>query len=350
MRRSRNVGAALVGLLVVAAITVAAGSGRKPAMGGAADVSVRQISANEVKDILHRFPEIVPVWVTAHPNDTSHLKLQFPLKEVTSTYLERALPGVRFYQGLNFRQPPGPYMMAIAGGKGYGMPNGFNRLLVDNGLKVTDENVIELAEAFVVVALGEWGLSYPQIDFLEAKKSKLKPDVWTIDAAVLKVRVGEHTEEWHFNVLRNQFVAAGSKNEEGSRRDYRPVIIDSLPGRGQLAPTPDMVIDTTKGKAYAENEVIPPSDTLSHYYVIADSNNIVTNNKVFFSLSGFPSCSTNVWLQVIDSVRNNTIWRFKNVTIDSTGSGSDTWMPPVSSTGICYATAGYVSGEIPGTQ
>jgi hypothetical protein len=256
MLRSKNVGAALIGLLVVAAISVAAGSGRKPAMGGPANVNVRQLSASEVKDILHRFPEIVPVWVTAHPNDTSHLKLQFPLKEVTSTYLERALPGVRFYQGQVIRQPPGPYMMAIAGSRRLMMPGEFNRLLLACGLKVTDENVIELAEAFVLAALGEWDLSYPQIDFLEAKKSKLKPDVLTYDAAVLKVRVGEHIEKWHFDVLRNQFDAAGSKNEEGRRKDYLPVMIDSLPGRGQLNPTTDTVIDTffTRGDASAERD------------------------------------------------------------------------------------------------
>ena len=44
MRRSKDIGVALVGLLVVAAISVAAGSGKKPAKEQQAAISLRQIS------------------------------------------------------------------------------------------------------------------------------------------------------------------------------------------------------------------------------------------------------------------------------------------------------------------
>jgi hypothetical protein len=344
MRRSRYFGAALAGLLVVAAISVAAGSGRKPAKEVQSAVSVRPISGSEMMDILHKFPEMIPDCFASMKNDTSALASLFSLSEVTAAPLERAFPTVRFYEGRQLLiTPDHSYLMAIAGSRRLMMPGEFNHLLLPCGLKVTDENVIELAEAFVLLAVGEWAdgvLSYPQIDFLEAKKSKLKPDVLTYDAAVLKVRVGEHIERWRFDVLHNQFDAAGSKNEEGRRMDYTPSIVDSLPGQGRLNPSPDMVIDTSQGQAHVEHE-----GQNAHYYVIADSNSTATQNKVFFSLTGFPRCSTNVYLRVMDSVRHDTVWRFKNVTIDSTGSGSDTWMPPVSSTGICFARAGYLIGD-----
>ena len=234
MRRSTNVGVALVGLLVFAAISVAAGSGRKPAEG--VDVSVRRLSTSEMMDILQKFPEMVPSYLGDQRNDTGLLKLLYPFKEVTSAPVERVFPGVRFYQGLDRSRSCGaeyPYMLAIAGDKRYGMTNGFNRLLLDNGLEVTDKNIVELAKAFVITAIGSEHYSYPEVTFLDAARTKLDAERTTTDAARLRVKIGAQAEEWHFSVLWNQFDGVSSSNDKGLIKDYLPTMVESLPGRGQ---------------------------------------------------------------------------------------------------------------------
>jgi len=88
----------------------------------------------------------------------------FGFIEVTIAPLARIFPTARFYRGHNFNSPPYPYLMAIEGNRRYPMPYGFNHLLMDNGLKVTDKNIIELAKAFVTVAIGE---GFPKVTFLQ---------------------------------------------------------------------------------------------------------------------------------------------------------------------------------------
>ena len=56
MRRNKNIGVALIGLLVVAAISVAAGSGRKPAREERARTSVRVLTEVETSQLASRFP------------------------------------------------------------------------------------------------------------------------------------------------------------------------------------------------------------------------------------------------------------------------------------------------------
>jgi hypothetical protein len=260
----RSVRRALIGLLVVAVISTAAASGRKPPKDQQSSVSLRRISTGEVKDILRRFPEMVPKYMASANNDTSYMESVFQFSEVTMAPLRRAFPHARFYKGLDFSiSPPYPYLMVIAGNKRYLMPGKFNQLLFDSGLEVTDKNIIELAKAFVLLAVGSepifvrmdmpLGLdTFPPVTFLDAKRIKLKTNLPTDDATILKVKIGERMETWHFSVLRGQFEGAARVNEEGLIKNFPSVIVESLPGRGQLDPSPNMVTEVSrKGDAQA---------------------------------------------------------------------------------------------------
>ena len=231
MRRSKNVGVALVGLLVVAAISVAAGSGRKPQKEQQATVTLRRISGSEVMDIIHKFPEMVPSYLAYGRNDTELLTDVYSFSEVTAAPLRRVFPSARFYEYQGFTAPPSPYLMAVDGDKRYRMPGGFNLLLQDDGRKVTDKNIIELAEVLVIAAIGSEHYSYPEITFLGSTRTEMEE--WTTDAAQLKVKIGAQAEEWHFSVLRNQFVGVSSSNDKGLIMDYLLTMVESLPGRGQ---------------------------------------------------------------------------------------------------------------------
>ncbi|MCX6843338.1 MAG: hypothetical protein NTX53_13775 [candidate division WOR-3 bacterium] len=222
---------ALFGLLLVSAISTAGAAGRKPAE--EVKVSMRHISTSEAMDILRKFPELVPDHLAAKRNDADYMAGTFGFVEVTAAPLTRVFSTARFYKGHDFWKPPQPYMMAVADGKRYMIPGDFNRLLLDNGLEVTDKNIVELAETFVIAAIGDESRSFPEITFLDATRTKLKAGLPTDDAAILKVKTGEETEEWHFSVLRGQFEGAARVNEKGLIKDFPSVIVESLPGRGQ---------------------------------------------------------------------------------------------------------------------
>jgi hypothetical protein len=267
MRRSMNVGVALIGLLVVAAISVAAGSGRKPAKEGPAGVSLRRLSGSEVMDILNKFPEMVPSYLASSRNDTSGLVDMFGFIEVTSPELARVFRAARFYIGHDFWQPPQPYMMAVAGEKRY-MLGDFNQLVLDNGLEVDDKRIIELAEAFVIFAVGSEMGSIPEVTFPESKRVNQVIN-GTPFKVMLKVEIDGQVDDWYFRVIDNQFSYVSRRGAKGIVKHYLPNVVEPLPSRGQLDPTPDMVIDTRpNGDAYME---LGPQSSV-HYYVILKTN------------------------------------------------------------------------------
>ena len=223
---------ALAALLVPLAFSLAAAWGRKPPREEEVKVTLRPLSASEVMAILQKFPEMVPSYLDDQRTDTALLKLLFPFKEVTSAPTERVFPGVRFYQGLDRSRSCGaeyPYMLAIAGGKRYAMPGHFNRLLFDNGMKVTDKNIIGLAEALLITSVGSAHRSCPDITFLGATRTKM--EAWATDAAQLRVRIGGQIQEWHFDVLRNQFDGVSSVDGKDLIRDYSVIMVESPPKR-----------------------------------------------------------------------------------------------------------------------
>jgi hypothetical protein len=345
MPRSKNVGIALIGLLAVSAISLAVASGRKPAE--SVKASMRHVSTSEAMDILCMFPELVPDYLAKRKDDAEYMAGTFGFVEVTIAPLARVFPTARFYRGHDFYSPPHPYLMAIDRGKGYAMPHGFNRLIIDNGLKVTDKNIIELAKAFVTVAIGE---RLPKVTFLQATRTKqvISGRPYSVR---LEIQTDEQTEEWFFSLSfrHDQFGTVYRRGPHGYITQYDPATVQPSPGQGQLnLGTPSMAIETTPvGNAYVEHEVLPQFDTLSHYYLIVELNqNPNARDTVVFSLDSFPPESTNVYVRVRDEIRGvDKCVRKVNM---SSGSGRDTWTTaPACSTGICQVSAGYAQDSNP---
>ena len=332
MRRGAYFGAALVGLLVVAAISVAAGSGRRPAE--VVNVSSRQVSTGEAMDILRKFPDLVPDYLVSKKNDAEYMARLFGFVEVTAAPLTRIFPLVRFYRGHDFARPPNPYMMATAGDKGYGVYK-FNQLLIDNGLEVTDKNIVELAEAFVVLAIGNMERSFPGITFSDGRKVAEVRGGITFDAR-LKVSYAGRVEEWWFDAKYGQFALVSRGNANGLIKQYLIKIVDPVQKQGWLRNVPNIDVDSG---ASLEREV-RGSDTIPHYYASVEWNDSATGRQVRFSLTGFLPNARNVYVRVKDSLWAG-IRHFRRVSIDGQGAGTDTWTPRVESTGICVASAGY---------
>ena len=230
MRRSEYFGVALFGLLVVAAISVAAGSGRKPAKEQQATVSLRRLSSSEVMTIFDKYPETVS-GEPAHPRGSEVLASLYPLSEVTAAPLKRAFPNVRFFKGLDFDiHPPIPYVMATAGRKRYPMPGGLNQLLADSDVRVTDANLVEIAKAAVILALGadmvgsprhtgyvsDELLAFPKITSLSAEMQGTGES----HAAKLTVRIGDSEESWYVHRWHDRLGWVSRGNANGLIKDY----------------------------------------------------------------------------------------------------------------------------------
>lgn len=336
MRRSEYFGVALIGLLVVAAISVAAGSGRRPAQQERANTSVRVMSEVETSQLASRFPGL-------------QARVQ-----VKADLLERLFPNTAFYKALyHYGRPPSPYLTAISDTSLLSLPYGFNRLLRVYNLGINDKNKVAQAKAFVLMAVGDAPItdpqtgepsgldSYPPVIFADANVTEQRMGLYTYDVE-LKVKIGEQVEEWHFATCgSHQFCFVLRRDAKGRTIDfYTPAPAGALPSRGQLAPQPNMAIG---GDAYVEYDTLHPPQP--HYYVTVDTNGHQTHHTVVFSLSGFPRESSNVYVAVIDPYR----WLQRYilpVQMDS-GSGSVPWVPPMNLTGICLVSAGYADPSNP---
>lgn len=192
---------------------------------------MRHVSTSEAMDILHKFPELIPSYLASKKDDAEDMAGTFGFVEVTIAPLARIFPTARFYRGHDFYSPPHPYLMAIEGEKRYPMPYGFNHLLIDNGLKVTDKNIIELAKAFVTVAIGE-GL--PKVTFLQATRTKQMIS-GTPYSVRLEIRTDEQIEEWFFSLSywHDQFGTVYRRGPHGYIDQYAPPTVEPLHGRGQ---------------------------------------------------------------------------------------------------------------------
>jgi len=239
MRSRKRCTFALIGLLVVAAISVAAGSGRKPAMENSAS-SVRMLTKAEAAEVSQRFPKLGP-----QPEG---------IAQIGSDLLARLFPGSSFYRVYNYDYDPEfPYLVATSGDKLLKMPNGFNRLLHEHGMRVTDKNVMEMAEAFALLAMGNAQIyvepnpparldTFPPVTFLGAKRTKLRYGGTSYETE-LKVRVGGQDEEWYFEVWRGQFGSVVRENTKGQTiHFYVPIPVESPPEQGRLDTLPSLVI------------------------------------------------------------------------------------------------------------
>ena len=204
MRRSRYVGVALIGLLVVAAASVAAGSGRKPAkVEQRVNTSERALSEVETSQLASRFPGLRAC------------------VQVTGELLERLFPRTAFYRALYHRgRPDSPYLTSVTDTSLLPLPGGFNRLLQAYNMEVTDDNKVELAKALVIMAIGDGnenavGLdTFPPVAFMGADvtEHRIGPAIYSVQ---LEVKIGEHREVWHFAILRGKFVDVLRTDPEG---------------------------------------------------------------------------------------------------------------------------------------
>jgi hypothetical protein len=195
--RHTRAGLAPAALLVLFTFSLAAAWGRKPPKEETVKVTLRPLSTSEVMAILREFPEMVPDYLASKKNDTTFLARVYGFIEVTAPVLKRVLPAARFYRAHDFTTARHPYLMAISKKRNHWMPEGFNRLLSDNGMKVTDKNMLALAKALTILTVeGEYG-SVPQITFRDAQRidTAIGGITWN---ARLDVEFGERVEVWHF--------------------------------------------------------------------------------------------------------------------------------------------------------
>ncbi len=366
MRRSAYFGVALIGLLVVAAISVAAGSGRKPAKEGQVGVSLRRLSTDEVMSIIRKFPEMVPADLASKRNDTAYLNDYFEFSEVRAAQLEKVFPATRFYKGREFNSlPPFPYLMAVAGNKRYWMPGHFNQLLLDNGLQVTDKNIIELAKTFVLLAAGsepvygdaEFGgasgdelASFPQVTFVEARRieeyNAQSTFTWDVE---IRCRIDGEVQTWKLSQSRRfpresrpvrvgQFARALLLVDGKPGRLYRLVQAPEETRTGRLDPVPRIEIDVTAGNATAEFD-----GNYYHYYLESFRDGAPTNYWVRLRLYEFDSCEANVYVRVKpqDPCTFGPDTLMGPVAIDEDGEGFIDWAPSAGTqTGMTDVCAG----------
>jgi hypothetical protein len=219
MRRSKNIGVALIGLLVVAAISVAAGSGRKPARQERARTSVRVLSDVETDQLGRRFPGL-------------RARVQ-----ITGDLLERLFPRTAFYRAVLPNRGVIPaYLTAISDSGPITMPDGFNRLLGMYNTEVNDKNKVEMAKAFVLMAIGDepnynpetnypTGLdSFPPVTFVDADVTEHRINYFPYGVE-LKVKIDEHLEVWHFAIAMGKFIEVLRKDPSGRTINFY------IPGR-----------------------------------------------------------------------------------------------------------------------
>ncbi|MCX7837756.1 MAG: hypothetical protein N2323_07435, partial [candidate division WOR-3 bacterium] len=321
---------------------------------------MRMLSAREImREILQKFPEMVPDWCKDNifvKGDTEEVIELFPFSKVEGVdLLQRLLPNVNFYKGINLVAMY-PYFIAISGTNKYKMPQDFNRLILDNGLEVTDKNILELAKMFVILAVGsepvflkggEWGewrkrrpsltiedelLSFPQITFLEGRRSIDKKKTLPVYRAFLKVKVGDQTQIYSFRIRRGQIEEA-KMNIEGETviHYFHLKVIKISPKRGELDLNGEInIVTTPPSDAYVEWEKDIP-----HYYLIVKKNNEPTGYCVQFHLSGFQPNQQHIVILVrsINSRYADTLLR-QPVAINSNGEGSFLWVPSSETTCI----------------
>jgi len=321
MRRSRKVGVALIGLLVVAAISVAAGSGRKPTRQERAMTSVRVLTGAEADQLGRRFPGL-------------QARVQ-----ITGELLERLFPGTAFYRAiLKYKGATDAYLTAISDSGPITMPDGFNRLLGMYNTEVNDKNKLEMAKAFVLMAIGSQtttdeearyvvGLdSFPPIIFMGADvtEHRIGPAIYSV---AVEVQIGGHAEVWHFATLRGKFVDVLRKDPKGRTINfYNPGQFEPPTGRSQLYLGPQVAIEDTVSDAYLEYY----PNGVAYYFLTVDTNSTATHDTVVFSVSGFPPESSNVYVAVWDNVRHAE--RYIGRVQMHSGSGSLKWGPRRSST------------------
>jgi hypothetical protein len=211
----------MVALCLLLTASLAAAWGRKPPKEEEVKVALRLLSPSETVTMMQKYPEMFPSSISG-TKDRERFARLFPVTEVTSAPLKRVFSKAQFYLAFSIDgKPTIPYLMATRAGKRYIMPGEFNRLLLDDGLRVTNKNMLALAEAFTVLAIGaDYGPDpWPQITFYDAERidTVIGRTTWS---ARVKVKYGEHVEVWHFASWHNGFgvVSGGTEASQPTKR------------------------------------------------------------------------------------------------------------------------------------
>ena len=167
---------------------------------------MRLMSASESKEVLHSAPGLVPSYRGEQFNSARMLEM-YPLIEVTVPLLKRSLPAARLYNGvMQGTEPPlHPYLVVVAGHTRYLMPEEFDQLLSDIGIKITRKNVMDLAKAFIILGIAGDKRTVPHITFIDEKLA---------DHAWLKVNINGDVEGWDFEYEPSRFGPITRKNDK----------------------------------------------------------------------------------------------------------------------------------------
>ena len=172
-------------------------------------------------------------------------RLRFrPASQIRSSLLQHLFPGTAFYTAIYRRgRPPSPLFLAVSGDSLLTMPDDFNRLLRMYNMKVTDRNVVELARAFVIIAIADepihfetgdpgWRQSFPAITSLtgEGKGPYDKRRASQVSVE-MECRMGDgEVQTWQFYDSRNRAVRKGEWVRTGEFAMVR-LAIDGKPER-----------------------------------------------------------------------------------------------------------------------
>ncbi len=340
--------------LVMLAVSVAMASGRKPVEEYPA-IQMVEPSKDEKIMIGQKFVQSGAKGdVVKYPRSWK--------KYESHPLLSIVLPQVIFYKLYSaITLPETPFLQGFCNNKFYSLPAGFNQLLLDNSIEIDEDNIIELAKAFVIVALMDYPpVDYtksgwqeklnevPQITFLEGKRIQEKTVEGIRWDAEIKCRIGDgEIQTWKF--CQTLYRGKGKWEELGQFYDV-VVIVNGKPIRGYDVrlinektkgdldfDIPRINITTNTGYATIEND--------SFHYLITYQNGAPTNYWLRFRLDGFTPGET-IHIKIIP-LRGYTYGPADTlgpVYIAQDSFGEYDWQPSQEiQTGICDVIAGTIA-------
>ena len=202
---------------------------------------MRPLSGKETKELLDKKPDVftfalgemaednkVKSKLETLKNDSNFLKVNLDINELVNPFLSRLFPKANFFRVNRIDiKPHIPFLIAIIGNKIYGMSVSFNRLILGHNLEANDKNIIELAKAFVIIAL-----EGQEITFLNVKKSKRTINKKVIYWTNLKVQVKDQKQNYGCRFEKGQIQWATMNIEgETDTRCFDFKILENLPER-----------------------------------------------------------------------------------------------------------------------
>jgi hypothetical protein len=239
--RSKNSKLTLIGLIILFAVSMVLAEGKKqPEISPGTDLktlpheeewNLQQLYLNVVAETV--FKTIKPEEkAKGYYDEWYSLYNKSPIGWVgleKPPILKNLFPKVKFYLISGeysyprvYSEHPERYIKAFFSNKFYSMPSDFNRLLNDNGFKVSDKNIIRLAQAFILISLCEENVKwvppvrrlpgtydstpkpsggFPKVTFLVGKRIKEERMIGKKKnitySAQLKVKVGDEIRNWY---------------------------------------------------------------------------------------------------------------------------------------------------------